>query len=267
MTVPLHFDRIPGSQPQRAVAFVHGILGQGSNLRTIARRFVEQRPGWTVWLVDLRGHGQSPKSTPDATLESAARDLVALGEQGDLPLSAIVGHSFGGKVALEVARLDQTPSLQHVVVIDSMPGAREPILGLGSALAVIGAIQALPRVFSSISEFIRNLLAAGFTRQLAQWLAGSLERNGNEVRFALDLREIRALLDDYFARDLWAVVEHPPGTTRVHLVIGERSDTYSNDDRERAVRAARANDRVTVDLLPAGHWVHVDDPDGLLHTL
>jgi pimeloyl-ACP methyl ester carboxylesterase len=87
------------------------------------------------------------------------------------------------------------------------------------------------------------------------------------MHFALDLDEIRALILDYFARDLWPVVEHPPGVARIHLVIGDRSDSYSPADRERAARIASSNGRVTVDVLPAGHWVHVDDPDGLLRML
>jgi pimeloyl-ACP methyl ester carboxylesterase len=148
-----------------------------------------------------------------------------------------------------------------------MPGAREPIRGTDSAIAVLDILQSLPPVFASITEFSRTVEAAGFARELAQWLAGSLDREGNQVRFALDLAEIRSLLLDYFARDLWPVVEHPPGELRVHLVIGDRSDSYSTSDRDRANRAAASNPHVTVDVLPAGHWVHVDDPEGLLRAL
>jgi esterase len=267
MAVKLAVDRIPGKRAVRAIAFLHGILGRGSNLRSIAREFVEQSPTWTAWLVDLRGHGRSPKGTPDPSLESAARDIAALAVREGLPLHAIFGHSFGGKVALEVARIGGIASLEHVVVVDSLPGAREPLRSEGSALAVLDAIESLPTAFPSISDFVRSLETAGLTRQLAQWLAGSLDREVNQVRFALDLQEIRALVLDYFARDLWAFVEHPPAATRIHLVIGDRSDSYSASDRDRATRIAASNERVTVDVLPAGHWVHVDDPDGLLRLV
>jgi pimeloyl-ACP methyl ester carboxylesterase len=75
------------------------------------------------------------------------------------------------------------------------------------------------------------------------------------------------MLLDYFARDLWPVVENPPGELKVHLIIASRSDVYSEADRERAARIAAANKRVTVDVLPAGHWVHVDDYAGLVRSL
>ena len=270
MSVELAFDRIDGARPERTIAFLHGILGRGNNLRTIARRFVEARPDWTAWLVDLRGHGRSPKGTPGPSLHAAARDVVDLAARSAPPLGAIAGHSFGGKVALEAAiigSIGSIGSLEHVVVIDSVPGPRDPVQGGDSALAVIDAIESLPRTFKSRSDFIEALVAMGKTRALAQWLAGSVEREGDHVRFILDLNEIRALILDYFSRDLWPVVEHPPGTARVHLVIGDRSDSYSPVDRERAARIAAQNARVTVDVLPAGHWVHVDDPEGLLRTL
>ena len=267
MTEPLAMDRIDGARAARGAAFLHGILGRGNNLRTIARQFVEKRPEWSAWLVDLRGHGESPKGMPDPSLESAARDVVTLASSEGMPLGAVIGHSFGGKVALEVARLHHTASLAHAVVIDSMPGAREPVRGGDSALAVLETLESLPQAFPSISEFSRAVEAAGFPRALAQWLAGSLEREGNTVKFGLDLGEIRSMLLDYFAQDLWPVVEHPPDAMRVHLVIGSRSNAYSTADRERAGRIAASNERVTVDVLPAGHWVHVDDPDGLLRLL
>ena len=270
MSVELAFDRIDGARPERTIAFLHGILGRGNNLRTIARRFVEARPDWTAWLVDLRGHGQSPKGTPGPSLHAAARDVVDLAARAAPPLGAIAGHSFGGKVALEAAQIGSIgsiASLEHVVVIDSVPGPRDPVQGGDSALAVIDAIESLPRTFKSRSDFIEALVAMGKTRALAQWLAGSVEPEGDHVRFILDLNEIRVLILDYFSRDLWPVVEHPPGTARVHLVIGDRSDSYSPVDRERAARIGAQNARVTVDVLPAGHWVHVDNPDGLLRTL
>jgi len=267
MSIGLAFDQIDGVRGERLVVFLHGILGRGGNLRAIARRFIEAQPEWTAWLVDLRGHGRSTKGAPRPSLEGAARDVMGLADNAKRPLGAIIGHSFGGKVALEAARIGATQSLGHVVVIDSAPGSRKPFRAKDSALAVIETIESLPPAFSSKSAFIEGLIDAGQTPTLAQWLAQSVEREGDNVRFALDLDEIRALILDYFARDLWPVVERPPNALCVHLVIGDRSDSYSSADRDRALRIAASNERVTVDVLPAGHWVHVDDPDGLMRVL
>src|SRR4051812_35662957 len=97
-SIDLVFDRLDAARPKQAIAFLHGILGRGINLRMIAKRFIEARPDWAAWLVDLRGHGRSPKATPAPSLEAAAQDIVHLAARTELPLRAIVGHSFGGKV-------------------------------------------------------------------------------------------------------------------------------------------------------------------------
>ncbi|HEY0881049.1 MAG TPA: hypothetical protein VGD87_05945, partial [Archangium sp.] len=57
----LHHDvvRAPGATPTRAVFFLHGILGSGSNLRSHARKFVQEKPDLAGVLVDLRAHGSS----------------------------------------------------------------------------------------------------------------------------------------------------------------------------------------------------------------
>lgn len=267
MSIELAFDRIGGTNPEKTIAFLHGILGRGNNLRTIAKRFVEAQRGWAALLVDLRGHGRSPKGTPGPSLEAAASDVVSLATRIAEPLVAVAGHSFGGKVALETARLGGLESLQHAIVIDSAPGTRVPFKRGDGALALIEAIESLPPTFRSRREFIDGLVAAGKTREIAEWLAQSVEYQGDHVRFGLDLDEIRALILDYFARDLWPVVEEPPGDVNVHLVVGDRSDSYSPADRNRAARLAAQSERVTYHALPAGHWVHVDDPDGLLDTL
>jgi pimeloyl-ACP methyl ester carboxylesterase len=266
MSVDLAFSRIDGERPERTIAFLHGILGRGMNLRMIARRFVAARSNWTAVLVDLRGHGASPKGTAAPSLEAAARDVVAIVGRMAPPVRAIVGHSFGGKIALEAARLG-VESLEHVVVIDSMPGARVPFRGGDSALGVMDLLESLPETFESKMEFVRAVMAAGQNRLLAEWLAQSLERDGERVKFGLHLKEVHGLVLDYFARDLWPVVENPPDGAHMHLLIAEQSDSYSEEDRERAMRISAVNKRVTVDVLPGGHWLHVDNPEGLLRKL
>jgi pimeloyl-ACP methyl ester carboxylesterase len=128
-----------GSTPSRLAVFLHGILGSGANLRTHARRFVEGCPSYQVALMDLRAHGNSrePDGQPD-TLTSAARDVLETARQLPLPLHALVGHSFGGKVALEAARLEPIP---QVMTLDSAPGTRTDARGSETTTAVIDLLD------------------------------------------------------------------------------------------------------------------------------
>lgn len=99
---------------------------------------------------------------------------------------------------------------------------------------------------------------------IAQWLAMNLDRGEHGVRFGLDLVAIRALLDDYFSRDLWSVLEQ----LRSHILVinGVRSNVYDEHDREHLARVV--SDRVAVRVVPdAGHWVHAEAPDELLRIM
>ncbi|MFW6331186.1 MAG: alpha/beta fold hydrolase, partial [Gemmatimonadota bacterium] len=92
-----------GEHPGQWLAVLHGIYGAGRNWASVARALVGARPGWGAVLVDLREHGESVGFEPPHTLESTAADLDGL-EAG--PVEAVLGHSFGGKIALLRARTD-----------------------------------------------------------------------------------------------------------------------------------------------------------------
>jgi pimeloyl-ACP methyl ester carboxylesterase len=272
-SVELYFEHLQGPSPaERRAFFLHGLLGQGGNLRTLARRFLEARPGWDAWLIDLRGHGRSPKSTPEPSLHAAAADVLQLGARS-LPVAALIGHSLGGKVALAAAQqglggVGALPALSHVVTIDSNPGIRElPATG-DSAPAVLNMLAALPPRFETRAAFVAAVAARGHSHALGQWLAMSTEpAPGGGVRFALDLAELAALLRSYLASDLWPVVAAPPASLHVHLVIGERSTAYSAADRARARELSAGSSHISADFLPTDHYVHVEDLEGLLQVL
>jgi pimeloyl-ACP methyl ester carboxylesterase len=264
------FVRPESGTPSRSFLFLHGILGSGTNLRSIARALVRADASYQAVLVDLRGHGRSPMPVGPQTLEACADDVGELARALDLPVHGILGHSFGGKVAMTLAHRRDALSeqLSHVVLVDSMPGARHGGRGSENVLVVIDALEAMPRHVTLREHFIDALVMKGQTRAIASWLAMSLRRTDDGFEMAFDLPAIRALLEDYFARDLWPLFddETPRETPRLHQVIGERSAVFDAEDRAHAARLAREG-RATLDALPAGHWVHVDDPEGLVRTL
>jgi len=264
----------PSRGAKRWALFAHGVLGTKSNLRTLARRFVAQCPEWGVMLVDLPLHGESARAAAAPTVDAAAAELVALGAAATGPIEGILGHSLGGKIALAYVQ-ERRGDLAHAWIVDACPGPRpSPREQPGSAatLVVVDALEraAASQPFADRDAFIERVTAEGLDLGLAQWLAMNVKPAASGgFELTLDLPAIRALLDDYFARDLWSVVESPPGRVRIHLVIGGRSESLDPEDRERAARAAtRSPDRVSVHVLErATHWVHVDDPDGLLAVL
>lgn len=264
-------ELIRGAGASKTAAFLHGILGSGANLRSHAKRFVQARPEWQVLLLDLRAHGESLGAEGADTVAAAARDVEQTARSLALSLSAVVGHSFGGKVALELAR--SHVELEHVVTLDSSPGARPDARGSETTAQVMMLLETLRGPWASREDFVREVEARGQPRGVAQWLAMNVARADGQFVFRLDLSRIRALLEDYLVVDLWPVLEEAARShqgPRFHLVIGGRSRVYEPDDRARAEALealAGESGFVTVDVLDAGHWVHVDDPDGVARVL
>lgn len=256
-----------GASPTRYMFVLHGIFGSGGNFRTFVRRIADVCPDWGFVLVDLRGHGQSLGAPAPHTIESAAQDLVHLGAHLGLNLRGIMGHSFGGKVALAYGAL-RPDELDEVWVLDSTPSVRVDGMKTVGAAHVLDTLDALPATFPSREFFFDHMTASGMNRPEIEWLAMNVRRDGDVFRFRLDLQTIRALLEDYFTRDLWSVVERVDTRHRLGFIVGGRSITVSAADRERLSKLSDNNPKLEVHVLEnAGHWVHVDDPEGLFRIL
>ncbi len=272
-----------GATPDKAVLFLHGIFGSGANWRSFARRYVEAKPEWCAVLVDLRMHGESQGFDPPHDLPHAAADVEGLARsfEPSLPVRALVGHSFGGKVVMQTLRAadeEGTSSALHGVetafIIDSTPSMRKDARGSESTLAILAHLESLPRDFDSRDSFTQALGAFDVAPSIVQWLAMNVRRDGDRFRFRVDLDAVRSLLDDYFARDYWDLfeglemrAERP--VRRLDLIVGGDSNVFDEDDRKRAAAAAtKAPERVHLAVIPkAGHWVHVDAPDALFEEI
>jgi pimeloyl-ACP methyl ester carboxylesterase len=250
---------------EQGLLFLHGILGSGANLRSLALQLVQRVPGLVVALVDLRGHGRSEHGSAPHTVAQCAADLSELERSLEFEVAGVVGHSFGGKVALAFHAL--RPALARVVLLDSAPFARPERAGSEQTMAIIALLERAPPNFATRAEFLAFVQQDGHSRAIADWLAMNLTREGSGFRLRLDLAQIRALLDDYFTLDLWPVVERC--AAQVDMLIAGRSEVYAPSDITSAESLSRASaGRVHVHHLPeAGHWLHVDDPEAVLRVL
>lgn len=255
-----------GATPDRWVMFLHGILGQGNNWRGFARRLVDADPTWGAVLIDLRCHGRSLDEPPPDGGRIAARDLFRV--DAAAKASVVVGHSFGGKVALHYVD-ERNGDLSHAVIVDANPGPRLTGRGSESTTAIVDLLGNMRGPFPDRQTFVSNFTSHGHTREIAEWLAMNLEARGDSFWFKLDIDRIRALLDDHFATDLWHTVEEPPGRVNLTMIVGGKSSVFDAGDRARVdAAAASSGGRVeAVTIAEAGHWVHVDAPADLLATV
>ncbi len=240
----------------------HGIYGAGNNWRAIARKLTDQRPEWGVVLVDLRGHGRSERGEPPHTVAAAADDVRALiAELGDI--DAIAGHSFGGKVVLATRGLVE---VRQTWVLDSNPGARDAPLDAeqGSAMRVLEMLERLPRTWAKREDFVAAVTAEGYPLPLAQWLGMNIVPDASgALVMRLDPAQLRSLLTNYFAVELWDSA-FDPAHGDLEIVLADRS---SSVDAAARTRLEGAPPHVHVHHVDAEHWLHIEAPAAVVTLL
>jgi pimeloyl-ACP methyl ester carboxylesterase len=253
----------PGRTPERWLLVLHGIYGSGRNWGTIARRLVEQRPEWGAVLTDLRMHGGSRDFTGPHTVAASAGDVGSLAAHLGGGVAAVMGHSFGGKVALTYASTAPA-GLRQVWVMDSTPAVRAPE---GSAWRMIEACRSLPPEFATRAEAVQGLVAKGYDEALGQWMAINLEPHGGRYRWRIDFDVMEEMLRDFFNADLWPTVARPPEGVEIHFVKANDSNTLEESAAARIEAAGTATGRVFLHRLNGGHWINTDNPEGVLDLL
>ncbi|MFM5482182.1 alpha/beta fold hydrolase [Aeromonas veronii] len=101
-----------------AVILIHGLFGSLDNLGLLARALCEQ---YRVISVDLRNHGASFHGS-EMSYPAQAADILTLMDRLNIADATLIGHSMGGKVAMQVAKLAPA-RVSRLVVADMAPVA------------------------------------------------------------------------------------------------------------------------------------------------
>ena len=98
-------------------------------------------------------------------------------------------------------------------------------------------------------------------------MATNLVRTGDGFAWRFNMVEMHALLADFFRADLWKQVESPPPACEVRFVRATRDSILSESDASRIERLQSEGHAVQLDSLEGGHWLNMDNPDGLIALL
>lgn len=241
------------------VVLLHGFLGSGRNLSSLARKWSELDPSRTFLLMDLGGHGASPPLAPGSDLSTMARDVLqtarAEGFVGELEL---VGHSLGGRVALAAA-LVEPASIRSITILDITPSPI-PDEKWGSG-PVLDRLRELPEVAPDRATFRERLIERGLSTWLADWALMNLVRADDGFRWRIDREALAEAHDRVNQADLWPAIENRE--IPIRCVRGGKS-RYVPDEDARRMEAAGCQ---VATLEDSGHYPHVDEPQKLLDLL
>lgn len=139
---------------------------------------------------------------------------------------------------------------------------------------MLAALSGVELPAPSRSSVDARLTELGLTPSIVAWMSTNLRRLGPEevgdgYTWRFDLAGVKAMLDDYFALDLWShLATRPPNEApAVHLLVAGRGGRW-NPESLALLDAVAATGCISAHRLSdAGHWVHVDAPDALAELL
>jgi pimeloyl-ACP methyl ester carboxylesterase len=212
-----------------------------------------------VLAVDLPGHGRSG-GPPLAGIEAMADWALRVLDAAGLGETAVVGHSMGSLVALEMAARARGRVSRLVMVGTAYPmKVSDTLLALARSnpLAAIDMVNALS--FSTLA-------AKPSYPGPGMWLHGSSRMLMRRMQAQAQARlGINLFEHDFRACDAYAAGAEAMArvTCPATLVLGARDQMTST----RVAREMAAALKARVVTLPAGHQLMAEAPDGVLQAL
>jgi esterase len=254
-----------GPEGGRRWIFLHGLMGYGANWRKITSGLEETE---RILIYDQRGHGRSIKPITGYAPEDFADDLHLITEEIGWDDFILVGHSMGGRNAMNFA--SRFPfKLKKLIIEDIGPDGDQAALARYQSL-----LDLVPVPFSdkkSAKDFFYNTFPALAQKQgrtqthmLGQYLYSNLiEDNQGAVnwRFSRDAIMLAVKEGRLKSRwDEWSSLQVP--TLIVRGVLSNELSHQTYLEMLKANSIARG-----VEIQDAGHWVHSDKPTEFLAAL
>jgi len=231
------------------LVILHGLFGTLDNWQTLGRQFAEH---YMVFLLDQRNHGRSPH-TDDMNYPAMADDLHNFMESHWMYRAHIMGHSMGGKTAMELA-LHYPDMVDKLIVVDIAPKAYA-----GDHLPIFEALLSvdLDQIDSRAdAEEQLKLHIANYA--IRQFLLKNLTRTKEgQYRWKMNL----PVLYQHYQEVLGATSGNDPFEGPTLFIRGANS-SYILDEDFPLIRQLFPNARIKT-IPGAGHWVHADQPEML----
>lgn len=245
----------PFDAAKPTAVFIHGVLNDHSVWILQTRFFAHH--GWNVLALDLPGHCKSEGPAP-ASVEEAARFVVGLLDAAGIKKAALVGHSFGSLIALEVAGSTTDRISQLVMVGTAVPMKVTPALLEMSLNHPLKAIDMVNIFSHSMLAPPPSALGPG------TWLHGSSK--------ALMRRVLRSnATTNLFHAGFMACNDYVGGTAammrtdcEVLFLLG-RNDQMTLPRMAQTIMGQAKNGRTV--FVKAGHQLMAEAPDAVLFAI
>ena len=191
---PISYDVCGEGEP--ALVFIHGWSCD-------ARYWREQVPVFSkthrVVVLDLAGHGHSGQGRQRYTMEAFGEDVKAVTEAAGIQQAILIGHSMGGSVIIEAARLmpDRVIGLIGVDTIENVefPLTREDFVKMVAPLE-----QDFP---AGARQFVGQMFVPETDPQLREWILSDM----TAAPSAVALSAMREMMEQFITGEAAKIAE------------------------------------------------------------
>ncbi|MFT6335319.1 MAG: esterase [Saprospiraceae bacterium] len=234
------------------IIILHGLFGMLDNWQTIAKKLAED---YMVILVDQRDHGKSDH-TDEFNYQALADDLRVFMEANWMHEAHIIGHSMGGKTAMQFA-VDNPDMIEKLIIVDIGPKAYKAghdTIFKALREVEIDKVKSREEVEDTIAKYIND-------KGVRLFLMKNLQRKKEGgFRWKMNLE----LLHREYTNIIDAIKYDETVDVETLFIYGSKSHyiipSEINDIKEIFPQS-------TFEEIDAGHWIHAEKPDELLEIV
>jgi esterase len=238
----LYFREYGQGQP---LIILHGLFGSSDNWLTQAKLYADT---FKVYTVDQRNHGLSPHSE-EFDYPSMVTDLAEFIDDHNIINPAIIGHSMGGKTAMNFA-LTHPDKIGKLIVVDISPRPYDL-----EHYTILEGLNAIPIDTLSSRNEADEILARYVTdSDVRQFLLKNLQRKATGgFSWKINLPVLTQKLSN-IGLDLQV-----KGTfTKPALFIRGARSNYVQDADWNIITSIFPD--ATLETMDTGHWVQAEKP-------
>ncbi len=240
MTKTLHFKQ---QGTGKDIILIHGLFGSLENLNMIAK---DLKDNYRVTNIDVRNHGLSFHDE-SMDYEELAQDVVNLMMELNIEQASILGHSMGGKIAMQIA-LEHNVKVDNLIVADISPVAYPPhhdhiIKGLQDI--DLTHVSSRKDADSQLAQSVDNI-------GVRQFLLRNLSAKDGKFSFKCNLNNI----EKSYSQIMKAYQGQQQFSGKTLFIKGGESN-YITAEHRQIINRLFPNSRAKI-IQGAGHWLHAE---------
>jgi esterase len=231
----------------RPFVILHGFLGMSDNWKTLGSHFATL--GFQVHLLDLRNHGRSFQS-PEFSYDLLVGDVLEYCQSNNLESIILLGHSMGGKVAMQFA-CDNSELVSRLIIADIGPKYYAP-----HHQSILEGLKAIDFTIkpsrSDVDEILTKYVSDFGTRQFL--LKNLYWKEQGQLDFRFNIEYLSANVNE-----IGKVLPKEKQFLKETLFLrGEKSNYILDKDIEDIQK--QFPNLILKTVSKSGHWLHAENP-------